>query len=127
METNTLRTNKYGAKMVSCDRHAEAMMANFFGTVSSEPTDLQCPRCRDEEQVRLAPTRMLEALLRHDFSHTRARYGSVYAYRYDRTSPSGFMLLAGIDADLYPAIAQKAVEAGASRGGCSPLSPTEAR
>jgi len=49
--------------------------------------------------------------------HTRARYNSIYLYRLDPTSPSGFMLVRGVSAT-------KEHEA-LLRGSLSPLSPTE--
>jgi hypothetical protein len=74
---------------------------------------MECERCAAEA----AQLEWLRALDMSTVHHTRERYGSIYLYRLEPTSPSNFMLIGSV----APTPANEAL----LRGRLAPLSPTE--
>ena len=121
-----LYTNKFGARVVSCDAHEAESLRHVYGDpVKSGETDQECPKCRSRREWDEAPAHMRAALMSPRLSHTRYRYGSVYAYHRDPTSPSGVMLASGLDPERYEKLIAEMRESGTYTGHAAPLSPTE--
>lgn len=128
--TNIRLTNQYGGSLVTCAQHDRERRQHIHGVLVASTTADPCPTCETARQHNEAPATMRAALLHPAMSHTRFRpfgaSGSVYAYHYDATSPSGFMLAAGLDLERYETI-EAELRGQVGSGKLSPLSPTEQR
>lgn len=84
---------------------------------------VECKRCPIDAEMR---DKMRAALLSPDLSHTRYRNGSVYAYRFDASSPTGVLVAAGCPETIYRSL-EAELRGRVHGGSLSPLSPTERR
>jgi hypothetical protein len=120
-----LYVNEYGGSTVRCAAHAPV-------PVGGEPPivyaldGVACPECERLAHAAAHPDRVRAALLSPALSHTRFKYGSVYIYHFDASSPTGVRMAEGIAAREYDTIAAE-LRGYVHPGALSPLSPTEAR
>lgn len=100
--TNFSLTNKYGAVLVTCERHYAEQSKHFYGSLdmdSRADTDKPCKLCTQERQQAEHPAKVREALLSPKLSHTRARQWCgqwiVSIYHREPSSPSGVLRAEG--------------------------------
>lgn len=130
---NILITNRYGGKLVTCERHEPERSKLIIGQDDEAhprvPTEQPCPNCEQERKLAELPGLVRKALLDAKFSHSRFREwcgaGCVYIYHRNPTSPSGVMLAVGCPASMFDPIYNALRAEGLIGSGASPLSPTE--
>lgn len=120
--------NEYGARIVYCARHVHPHRQHLYGSKVTETLcNDPCPDCTQEAKIAAIPQQLRDALTSANVSHTRFRYSQVHVYRFDASSPSGFMLEVSATPAVFDAVCAELKAAGLLRPGLSPLSPTEAR